>query len=120
MRQPSEQSACPRNGITQAGGASLYGCQVEKTSEDIWNTEQRDHDWVSRRSTGVACQPLLPGQPPMRPLRAGQRRRRGGWGGSASWRHLNLHPLAAYQLQAGSPLSATAPVPPEHGSRGDG
>jgi hypothetical protein len=53
-------------------------------------------------------------------LLAGQQGRQGHWGRRAARRHLDLHPLAAYQLQAGAPLCSTAPVAPEERRRGNG
>lgn len=49
-----------------------------------------------------------------------QRQRLGGWAGSMARLHLNLHALAAYQLQAGSALCPPTPVAPEQLRRGDG
>ena len=100
--------------------ASLCRCQAEKAGEGIWNTEQMDRNGASRWGTGIARQPLFPGQPPMRPRWTGQEWSRCGWARRAARRHLDLHPLAAPQLRAGSALCSSAPVAPEERRRGNG
>ncbi len=111
MRPHSEQRVCPRSETTKA--AALRGRQAEKASEGIWDAEQLDRHWTNRWGTLIARQPFGPGQAPMRALSTGQ-----GWSlGERARRttrlRLDLHPLAAHQLYASTPLFATAPVPPE-------
>lgn len=81
MRQPSEQSVCPRNGITQAGGAALCGGQVEKASEGIWDAEQANRHPASRWSAGIARQPFFPGEAILGTLGTRKGRRRDRWAG---------------------------------------
>jgi hypothetical protein len=54
----------------------------------------------------------------MRSLLAGQRGRRAIWSRNGARCHLDLHPLAAQQMQTRPPLYPAAPVSPEHRRRG--
>ena len=110
MRRHAEQPLCPRNGNTAAAVASLRGCQAEPVGEGIGDPEQRDGDRASPWGAGIARQPLSPGQPPMRPLWTRQGWCLGGGAENTIRRHLDLHPLAAYQIDACAPLFPTAPV----------
>lgn len=54
----------------------------------------------------------------MSALCTGQGSRLDRWAGSAARLHLDLHPLAAHQVHARTPLPPTAPVTPEDGGSG--
>lgn len=54
----------------------------------------------------------------MRPLLAGQGRSLGEWVQCVARLYLDLHALAAYQVQTGATLPPTAPVAPEDGGSG--
>ena len=56
----------------------------------------------------------------MRPCWTRQGRRLGRWAGSTASLRLDLHALAAHQLQAGSALGPSAPVAPDERRRSDG
>ncbi len=102
VRHPSEQQSCPRSGNTGAV-TSLCNSQAEKAGEGVGNAEQVDRHRASRGGTGVARQSLFPGQPPMCPCWTRQERSLGRWAGSESRRQLDLHSLAAHQLQTRPP-----------------
>ena len=81
--------------------------KAKRVGKGGWQTVERDEKPGSISRTGVACQPLFPGETPMRQLRTGQNalRRCGGWLGLGADGEANG--LAADHTQPSSP-DATA------------
>ena len=66
----SERNAFPRRVVSGLGSRRLLlGGQAEEGGEGIWHPEQGDSGPASRWGTGIACQPLMPREAIMRPLR---------------------------------------------------
>ena len=81
---------------------------------------KRDDQSGSNCWTGIACQALAPGKPPMRALRPGPDLLSGvkvSW-----WREwsgtFQIDGLAAHHFEPGSPDATAWPVSPEHWSGG--
>lgn len=104
-----------RGGSPQAEVA-LGGGQAEKGRQAVWYPEKGEGDLLTHFGSGIASQPLIPGQAVMRTLSPGNRRRGESPGFLESRLHLDFE-MVAMQTQAGVPLVPSGPVSPEEGSR---
>jgi hypothetical protein len=89
----SERQAYPRKRKGMQS-AILRAGQTERSSKPFWDAKELDRDWSSGERTGIASQPLGPGETIMGPLSTGKRGVSDGKRGLC-WLHLDLHPLMA-------------------------
>jgi hypothetical protein len=109
-------------GRNKVGGEQLSGGEQIKAKgvgKGGWETMKRDGKLGSVNWTGVACQPLFPGETPMRAPGAGQDAfRRGGAGRRRGLGEVGqTNGFAVDYFQPSSPDATAGPVSPQHRSK---
>ncbi len=107
MKQPDEPTRIV---------CALLPCQAKPARKGFGDTEQFERKRTSRSGSGIASQPLLPGQTVMRTLGTRDRGRSSGFGGGKGWLSLDVQALAM-QVETCLPLVSPIPVPPQQRSR---
>src|SRR5690242_3783431 len=109
-----------KTGGARSRSGSGKEIKTKGSSKGSWESMKRDDQSGSIRWTSIACQPLIPGEPPMRALRPGEDLL--GGARASWWREwsgaFQADRLATEPLQPGSSDTTTWPVTPEHRRRG--